>query len=227
MPRPRRSRICAAASRPRAPSGSCHICGRSPGGRGRARGPLVGPRHRRRRPRAGATGGPTLAPARRTPDDRVHIEPRLVCSDPACPLRAAVLAPLLVQEKRAGTLIVFYREEGHHAPRGGESGPRGGGARLGPDRPLGARRTGGAARAGRAQSAASPDLAPLHLRRARRAWRRHPCPPGGGTSAAERLRRVHTLPVPRRPSLCNLADEFEHVDRYLRSSRPGSGTGCT
>jgi two-component system, LytTR family, sensor kinase len=56
----------------------------------------------------------------RTPDDRVHIEPRLVSSDPACPLRAAVLAPLLVQEKRAGTLIVFYREEGrprHEAVR--------------------------------------------------------------------------------------------------------------
>jgi len=56
----------------------------------------------------------------RTPDDRVHIEPRLVSSDPACPLRAAVLAPLLVQEKRVGTLIVFYREEGrprHEAVR--------------------------------------------------------------------------------------------------------------
>jgi len=56
----------------------------------------------------------------RTPDDRVHIEPRLVSSDPACPLRAAVLAPLMVQEKRVGTLIVFYREEGrprHEAVR--------------------------------------------------------------------------------------------------------------
>jgi two-component system LytT family sensor kinase len=36
-----------------------------------------------------------------TPDDRVHIVPRLVSSDPTCPLRSAVLAPLTVQGKRA------------------------------------------------------------------------------------------------------------------------------
>jgi len=54
----------------------------------------------------------------RTPDDRMHIEPRLVSSDPSCPLRAAVLAPLTVQGKRAGTLITFYRTEGR--PSGDE-----------------------------------------------------------------------------------------------------------
>jgi two-component system LytT family sensor kinase len=48
----------------------------------------------------------------RTPDHRVHIEPRLISSDPSCPLRSAVLAPLMVQEKRAGTLIAFYRATG-------------------------------------------------------------------------------------------------------------------
>src|SRR5437588_2487024 len=48
----------------------------------------------------------------RTPDHRVHIEPRLVSSDPSCPLRSAVLAPLVVQERRAGTLIAFYRSGG-------------------------------------------------------------------------------------------------------------------
>ncbi|HEY2160892.1 MAG TPA: histidine kinase [Solirubrobacteraceae bacterium] len=48
----------------------------------------------------------------RTPDNRVHIEPRLVSSDPTCPLRSAVLAPLVVQERRAGTLIAFYRAVG-------------------------------------------------------------------------------------------------------------------
>jgi two-component system LytT family sensor kinase len=48
----------------------------------------------------------------RTPDHRVHIEPRLVSSDPTCPLRSAVLAPLIVQERRAGTLIAFYRALG-------------------------------------------------------------------------------------------------------------------
>jgi two-component system LytT family sensor kinase len=48
----------------------------------------------------------------RTPDHRLHIEPRLVSSDPTCPLRSAVLAPLVVQERRAGTLIAFYRAVG-------------------------------------------------------------------------------------------------------------------
>ncbi len=48
----------------------------------------------------------------RTPDDRMHIVPRLISSDPNCPLRSAALAPLTVQDKRAGTLIAFYRSVG-------------------------------------------------------------------------------------------------------------------
>src|ERR1700751_6009470 len=48
----------------------------------------------------------------RTPDDRMHVVPQLVSSDPSCPLRAAVLAPLMVQGRRAGTLIAFYRSVG-------------------------------------------------------------------------------------------------------------------
>jgi two-component system LytT family sensor kinase len=52
----------------------------------------------------------------RTPDDRLHIVPRLVSSDPTCPLKSAVLAPLIVQGKRAGTLIAFYRTEGRRSP---------------------------------------------------------------------------------------------------------------
>jgi two-component system, LytTR family, sensor kinase len=48
----------------------------------------------------------------RTPDDRPHVVPRLVSSDPTCPLRSAVLAPLLVQGRRAGTLIAFYKSVG-------------------------------------------------------------------------------------------------------------------
>jgi two-component system LytT family sensor kinase len=48
----------------------------------------------------------------RTPDDRLHVVPRLISSDPTCPLRSAVLAPLTVQGKRAGTLIAFYRATG-------------------------------------------------------------------------------------------------------------------
>jgi two-component system, LytTR family, sensor kinase len=54
----------------------------------------------------------------RTPDDRMHIVPRLVSSDPSCPLRSAVLAPVMVQGRRAGTLIAFYRLVGR--PSAGE-----------------------------------------------------------------------------------------------------------
>jgi two-component system LytT family sensor kinase len=50
-----------------------------------------------------------------TRDDRVQIVPRLISSDPTCPLRSAVLAPLMVQGKRAGTLIAFYRSVGRPA----------------------------------------------------------------------------------------------------------------
>jgi two-component system, LytTR family, sensor kinase len=56
----------------------------------------------------------------RAGDNRLHIVPRLVSSDPTCPLRSAVLAPLLAQGKRVGTLIAFYRTVGrpsHHELR--------------------------------------------------------------------------------------------------------------
>src|SRR5437763_1320480 len=55
-----------------------------------------------------------------TRDDRLNIVPRLVSSDPECPLRSAVLAPLIVQGKRAGTMITFYMSTGrpsHHELR--------------------------------------------------------------------------------------------------------------
>ncbi|HEY3773025.1 MAG TPA: histidine kinase [Solirubrobacteraceae bacterium] len=48
----------------------------------------------------------------RTRDDRVRVVPRLVSSDPSCPLNAAALAPLVVGGRRAGTLIAFYRAVG-------------------------------------------------------------------------------------------------------------------
>jgi two-component system, LytTR family, sensor kinase len=47
-----------------------------------------------------------------TRDDRLHIVPQLVSSDPTCPLKSAVLAPMIVQGRRAGTLIAFYRSTG-------------------------------------------------------------------------------------------------------------------
>ncbi len=56
----------------------------------------------------------------RARDNRLHIVPRLVSSDPSCPLRSAVLAPLIAQDKRIGTLIMFYRSVGrpsHHELR--------------------------------------------------------------------------------------------------------------
>src|SRR6185437_3660609 len=56
----------------------------------------------------------------RTPDHRVHVVPKLISSDPSCPLRSAVLAPLVVQGKRVGTLILFYKSVGrpsHHELR--------------------------------------------------------------------------------------------------------------
>jgi two-component system, LytTR family, sensor kinase len=56
----------------------------------------------------------------RAGDNRLHIVPRLVSSDPTCPLRSAVLAPLLAQGRRIGTLIAFYRTVGrpsHHELR--------------------------------------------------------------------------------------------------------------
>jgi two-component system, LytTR family, sensor kinase len=56
----------------------------------------------------------------RADDNKVHIVPRLVSSDPTCPLRSAVLAPLMAQGKRVGTLIAFYRTVGrpsHHELR--------------------------------------------------------------------------------------------------------------
>jgi two-component system LytT family sensor kinase len=52
----------------------------------------------------------------RTGDDRLNIVPRLISSDPTCPLRSAVLAPLIVQGKRAGTLIAFYHAVGRPSP---------------------------------------------------------------------------------------------------------------
>jgi two-component system, LytTR family, sensor kinase len=56
----------------------------------------------------------------RATDDHIHIVSRLVSSDPSCPLRSAVLAPLIAQGRRVGTLIAFHRTVGrpsHHELR--------------------------------------------------------------------------------------------------------------
>jgi two-component system LytT family sensor kinase len=48
----------------------------------------------------------------RATDERVHVEPHLVSSDPTCPLRSAAIAPLIVSGKRSGALIAFYSHPG-------------------------------------------------------------------------------------------------------------------
>jgi two-component system, LytTR family, sensor kinase len=45
-------------------------------------------------------------------DDRVHVEPRLHCDHAGCPLRSAIVAPLVVQDRRLGALIALYDRPG-------------------------------------------------------------------------------------------------------------------
>ena len=44
--------------------------------------------------------------------DRVLVEPRLACEHPGCPLRSAIVAPLMVQERRVGALVALYDRPG-------------------------------------------------------------------------------------------------------------------
>jgi two-component system, LytTR family, sensor kinase len=57
-------------------------------------------------------GDPVTALAGEIRDDRVRVEPRLHCADPACPLRSAIAAPLVVRERRIGALIALYDRPG-------------------------------------------------------------------------------------------------------------------
>ena len=52
----------------------------------------------------------SLVPARR--EDRVHVEPRLACTAPGCPLRSAIVAPLALRERRIGQLVALYERPG-------------------------------------------------------------------------------------------------------------------
>jgi two-component system LytT family sensor kinase len=45
-------------------------------------------------------------------DDRVRVEPRVHCDHPGCPLRSAIVAPLVVQDRRVGALIALYDRPG-------------------------------------------------------------------------------------------------------------------
>jgi two-component system LytT family sensor kinase len=48
--------------------------------------------------------------------DRLHIESRLDCGRPGCPLRAAVVAPITVGDRHAGSLVAFYTSSGRVRP---------------------------------------------------------------------------------------------------------------
>jgi two-component system LytT family sensor kinase len=52
----------------------------------------------------------TLVPARR--EERVHVEPKLSCAVPGCPLRSAIVAPLAVRGRRIGALVALYERPG-------------------------------------------------------------------------------------------------------------------
>ena len=45
-------------------------------------------------------------------DDRVRVEPRLRCGHAGCPLRSAIVAPLVVQDRRIGALVALYDRPG-------------------------------------------------------------------------------------------------------------------
>ncbi len=57
-------------------------------------------------------GDPLDALIRAHRDERVHVEPRLPCAHPGCPLRSAIVAPLAVRERRVGLLIALYERPG-------------------------------------------------------------------------------------------------------------------
>jgi two-component system LytT family sensor kinase len=52
----------------------------------------------------------SLVPARR--EDRVHVEPRVSCAVPGCPLRSAIVAPLALRDRRIGVLVALYDRPG-------------------------------------------------------------------------------------------------------------------
>ena len=52
----------------------------------------------------------SLVPARR--EDRVHVEPRMGCAVPGCPLRSAIVAPLALRDRRIGVLVALYERPG-------------------------------------------------------------------------------------------------------------------
>jgi two-component system LytT family sensor kinase len=54
--------------------------------------------------------------ARAERDDRLHVESRIACDRPGCPIGGGVLAPLVVQGKRIGTLVALFPRAWRLAP---------------------------------------------------------------------------------------------------------------
>jgi two-component system LytT family sensor kinase len=59
--------------------------------------------------RAGDPLAPLVGEVR---DDRVRVEPRLHCEHPGCALRSAIVAPLVVRDRRVGALVALYERPG-------------------------------------------------------------------------------------------------------------------
>jgi two-component system LytT family sensor kinase len=53
-------------------------------------------------------GNPLVSLVEAGRDDRVHAEPPLRCTEPGCPLGAAIVAPLVVDGERVGTLVALH-----------------------------------------------------------------------------------------------------------------------
>ena len=193
-------------------------------GRDRACGPARRARDRRRGARAGAAGRSPLEPARAGPRrPPAHRPPAGVLGSklPAAVSRAGAAGRAGQAYRHADRLLPVGRapQPSRAACRPGSRQPR-----LRAGRAVTRGGAGGAPGTGGAAGAASPDLAPLHLQRARRRRRRHPRPPGGGARSADRLRRVHPLPVPRWP-LVRDARRGDRARGALPPARAGAVPG--
>ena len=156
-------------------------------------------------------------------DDRLHVENRIRCSDPNCPVGSAVLAPLVVREERVGTFLALFSRGWRLTPE--ETRTVGDAASL-VSAAAGPRRVRGAVRApgpGGTARAARPDLPALRLQRAGRDRRLHPLQPRGGPRAAHRIRRVHALRLPRAQPLRDPRRRARYVEKYLRLERARFG----
>ena len=222
-PRRRRCRTCAGACRPARLSEAVPYLRALTGRRGDRAG-----RHadragdRRRGPRAGSPRRPALAPARthaRPPHPR-GAQAGLVGSLLPAALGRARAADRPGQARGDPDRCSTGRS-GRPQPRRAARRPGSRQPGLRPGRAVGRRRAGGAAGPGRAAGAARADLAPLHLQRAGRGRRRHPRAARRGARAADRLRRVHPLPVPRRP-LVRDAGRGARPRRALPAPRAGA-----